>query len=113
MCLNLPACEEKKKIVKRKKRKKKKSSEHPSGKPHWLSCCDVRIPPAPACVVSVVNMAAVDVIVDNLVTLWRIPAVKQNLHWIFLLISVVGSVLKELELIPQTYFSSSKNVLNV
>ncbi|XP_070695741.1 acyl-coenzyme A diphosphatase FITM2 isoform X2 [Pempheris klunzingeri] len=58
-------------------------------------------------------MAAVDVIVDNLVTLWRIPAVRQNFHWIFLLISVVGSVLKELQLVPQTYFSSSRNALNV
>ncbi|XP_068453271.1 acyl-coenzyme A diphosphatase FITM2 isoform X2 [Clinocottus analis] len=58
-------------------------------------------------------MAAVDVIVDNLVTLWRIPAVRQNFHWIFLLISVVGSILKELELVPQTYFSSNRNALNV
>ncbi|XP_040050494.1 acyl-coenzyme A diphosphatase FITM2 [Gasterosteus aculeatus] len=58
-------------------------------------------------------MAAVDVIVDNLVTLWRIPAVRQNFHWIFLLISVVGSILKELELVPETYFSSNRNALNV
>ncbi|XP_033485787.1 acyl-coenzyme A diphosphatase FITM2 [Epinephelus lanceolatus] len=58
-------------------------------------------------------MAALDVIVDNLVTLWRIPAVRQNFHWIFLLISVAGSILKELELVPQTYFSSSRNALNV
>ncbi|XP_060914120.1 acyl-coenzyme A diphosphatase FITM2 [Labrus mixtus] len=58
-------------------------------------------------------MAAVDVIVDNLATLWRIPAVKQNFPWIFLLISAVGSILKELELVPQTYFSSSRNALNV
>lgn len=58
-------------------------------------------------------MAAVDVIVDNLVTLWRIPAVRHNFHWIFLLISVVGSALKELQLVPQTYFSSSRNALNV
>ncbi|KAI4823241.1 hypothetical protein KUCAC02_011845 [Chaenocephalus aceratus] len=58
-------------------------------------------------------MAAVDVIVDNLVTLWRIPSIRQNFHWIFLLISVVGSVLKELELVPQTYFSSTRNALNV
>ncbi|KAK5864017.1 hypothetical protein PBY51_000994 [Eleginops maclovinus] len=58
-------------------------------------------------------MAAVDVIVDNLVTLWRIPSIRQNFHWIFLLISVVGSILKELELVPQTYFSSTRNALNV
>ncbi|XP_053174435.1 acyl-coenzyme A diphosphatase FITM2 [Scomber japonicus] len=58
-------------------------------------------------------MAGVDVIVDKLVTLWRIPAVRQNFPWIFLLISVSGSVLKHLELIPPSYFSSSRNALNV
>nr|XP_057907701.1 acyl-coenzyme A diphosphatase FITM2 [Doryrhamphus excisus] len=58
-------------------------------------------------------MAAVDVVVGNLVTLWRIPAVRQKFPWMFLLISVVGSILKELQVIPQTYFSSSRNVLNV
>ncbi|XP_059188854.1 acyl-coenzyme A diphosphatase FITM2 [Centropristis striata] len=58
-------------------------------------------------------MAAVDVIVVNLVNLWKIPAVRHNFHWIFLLISLVGSVLKELEFVPQTYFSSSRNALNV
>ncbi|XP_023116700.1 acyl-coenzyme A diphosphatase FITM2 [Amphiprion ocellaris] len=58
-------------------------------------------------------MAAVDVIVNNLVALWRIPAVRQHYPWIFLLISAVGSVLKELQLVPQTYFSSSRNALNV
>lgn len=63
---------------------------------------------------SAVNMAAVvDIIVDNLVSFWRIPAARQNFHWAFLLITVVGSVLKELELVPQTYFSHSKNALNV
>ncbi|XP_035501929.2 acyl-coenzyme A diphosphatase FITM2 isoform X2 [Scophthalmus maximus] len=60
-----------------------------------------------------VNMAAVDVIVDNLVTLWRIPAARHYFPWIFVLISVVGSVVKELELVPPTYFSSSRNVLNM
>ncbi|AWP10079.1 putative fat storage-inducing transmembrane protein 2 [Scophthalmus maximus] len=58
-------------------------------------------------------MAAVDVIVDNLVTLWRIPAARHYFPWIFVLISVVGSVVKELELVPPTYFSSSRNVLNM
>ncbi|XP_006794060.1 fat storage-inducing transmembrane protein 2 [Neolamprologus brichardi] len=58
-------------------------------------------------------MASLDVIVDKLVVLWRIPAVRQKFPWSFLLISVVGSVLKELESVPQTYFSSSKNALNV
>ncbi|KAG7520034.1 fat storage-inducing transmembrane protein 2 [Solea senegalensis] len=58
-------------------------------------------------------MAAVDVIVDNLVALWRIQTVRRYFPWVFLLISVVGSALKYLELVPQTYFSSSRNALNV
>ncbi|XP_057686595.1 acyl-coenzyme A diphosphatase FITM2 [Corythoichthys intestinalis] len=58
-------------------------------------------------------MAAVDVVVCNLVTLWRIPAVRNKFPWMFLVISVVGSILKESQLVPDTYFSSSRNVLNV
>ncbi|XP_013878017.1 acyl-coenzyme A diphosphatase FITM2 [Austrofundulus limnaeus] len=58
-------------------------------------------------------MAAVDVIVDGLVSLRRRLALRQNLPWFFLVFSVVGSVLKDLDLVPQSYFSSSKNVLNV
>ncbi|CAN9515609.1 unnamed protein product [Ophioblennius macclurei] len=58
-------------------------------------------------------MASLDVIVDKLVSLWRIPAVRQILPWMFLFVSAVGSIVKELQLVPQTYFSSSRNVLNV
>ncbi|KAM9752646.1 acyl-coenzyme A diphosphatase FITM2 [Menidia menidia] len=58
-------------------------------------------------------MAALGVIVDKLVAFWKVPAARKKFPWIFLLITVVGSILKELELVPQTYFSSSKNVLNV
>ncbi|XP_061128819.1 acyl-coenzyme A diphosphatase FITM2 [Syngnathus typhle] len=58
-------------------------------------------------------MAAVDVVVCNLVTLWRIPAVRHKFPWMFLLIAVVGSILKELQLVPETYFSSRRNFLNV
>ncbi|XP_024147934.1 fat storage-inducing transmembrane protein 2 [Oryzias melastigma] len=58
-------------------------------------------------------MAALGVIVDRLVSVWVKPEVRRNVPWMFLLISLVGSVLKELELVPQTYFSSSKNVFNV
>ncbi|XP_019720685.1 acyl-coenzyme A diphosphatase FITM2 [Hippocampus comes] len=58
-------------------------------------------------------MAAVDVVVSNLVTLWRIPAVRRNFPRMFLVISVVGSILKELQFVPQTYFSSRRNFLNV
>ncbi|KAG7237901.1 hypothetical protein INR49_031694 [Caranx melampygus] len=62
-------------------------------------------------------MAAVDgvlgVIVDSLVSVRRTRFARQHFHWLFLLVSVVGSVLKDLDLVPQTYFSSSRNVLNV
>ncbi|XP_068188459.1 acyl-coenzyme A diphosphatase FITM2 isoform X2 [Antennarius striatus] len=39
-------------------------------------------------------MAAVDVIVDNLVTLRRAPAARHYLHWILLLITIVGYFVK-------------------
>ncbi|KAK5609828.1 fat storage-inducing transmembrane protein 2 [Crenichthys baileyi] len=58
-------------------------------------------------------MAAMDVIVENLVTVWRIPAVRRIFPLLFLLISSVGSILKELELVQPSYFSSSKNVFNL
>ncbi|KAM9786318.1 acyl-coenzyme A diphosphatase FITM2 [Neosynchiropus ocellatus] len=58
-------------------------------------------------------MATGDVIVDNLASFWKIHSARRNLPWIFLIISVVGSIFKELQLVPQTYFSSSKNVLNI
>ncbi|CAM9215029.1 unnamed protein product [Lampetra planeri] len=58
-------------------------------------------------------MAAVDALVEQLVTLWRRPAVRQRFHWMFVVISIVGSIFKELQLVPETYFSSSRNVLNV
>ncbi|KAM6976534.1 acyl-coenzyme A diphosphatase FITM2 [Aplochiton taeniatus] len=58
-------------------------------------------------------MAAVDLLVNKFVELWRISFLRQKLPWIFMSISVIGSILKELELVPETYFSSTKNVLNV
>ncbi|XP_041859746.1 acyl-coenzyme A diphosphatase FITM2 [Melanotaenia boesemani] len=58
-------------------------------------------------------MAAMGVIVDQFVALWTIPTIRRNFPWTFLIISGVGSILKELELVPQTYFSSSRNFLNV
>ncbi|KAM4737759.1 acyl-coenzyme A diphosphatase FITM2 [Anableps anableps] len=58
-------------------------------------------------------MAVMDVIVGQLVSVWRIPAVRQSFPWLFILISSVGSILKELEFVPQSYFSSSKNFVNV
>ncbi|XP_028309289.1 acyl-coenzyme A diphosphatase FITM2 [Gouania willdenowi] len=58
-------------------------------------------------------MAAVDVIVDQLVSLWRKAGVRQRFPWMFLLFSVLGSAVKELDFVPQTYFSGSRNMLNV
>ncbi|CAJ1084438.1 acyl-coenzyme A diphosphatase FITM2 [Xyrichtys novacula] len=58
-------------------------------------------------------MAAVDVIVGNLVSLWRNPAARTYFPAVFLVISVAGSILKELEVAPESYFSSSRNALNV
>ncbi|CAL8366943.1 unnamed protein product [Lota lota] len=54
-----------------------------------------------------------DVIVDKFVSLWKISAVRQNFHWFFLAISFLGSILKELQLVPNTYFSGPKSFLNV
>ncbi|KAG7471940.1 hypothetical protein MATL_G00103320 [Megalops atlanticus] len=59
------------------------------------------------------NMAAIDSVVLKLVAFWRKTVVRQKLPWLFLLISLMGSIIKELQLIPETYFSDSKNVLNV
>ncbi|XP_029911979.1 acyl-coenzyme A diphosphatase FITM2 [Myripristis murdjan] len=58
-------------------------------------------------------MAAVDVIVGKFVAFWKLPDVRLKFPLLFLVISVAGSVLKQLDVVPQTYFSSSKNVLNV
>ncbi|RVE71156.1 hypothetical protein OJAV_G00071270 [Oryzias javanicus] len=58
-------------------------------------------------------MAALGVIVDRLVSVWVKPEVRWIVPWMFVLITSVGSILKELELVPETYFSSSKNVFNV
>lgn len=59
------------------------------------------------------NMATEDVIVDNLLKFWRIPAVRRYFHWTFLFITLAGSILKELEVVPQSYFSHRRNVINV
>ncbi|CAB1455571.1 unnamed protein product [Pleuronectes platessa] len=58
-------------------------------------------------------MAAVDVTVERLLSLWRTPALRLYFPGVFVLLTVLGSVLKELELVPETYFSSSRNLLNV
>ena len=53
------------------------------------------------------------VTVEKLVAFWRISAVRQNLHWFFLALSILGSVLKELQLVPPSYFSGPKTFLNL
>ncbi|XP_061114374.1 acyl-coenzyme A diphosphatase FITM2 [Conger conger] len=58
-------------------------------------------------------MSAMDILVLKLVSLWRKTHIRQNFAWLFFVISVVGSIVKELQLIPETYFSNSRNVLNV
>ncbi|XP_030623869.1 acyl-coenzyme A diphosphatase FITM2 [Chanos chanos] len=58
-------------------------------------------------------MAALRSIVNNLVRIWRLTHVRQNLPYLFIGISLIGSILKELELVPKTYFSNSKNFLNL
>lgn len=53
------------------------------------------------------------VIVDKLVSLWRTPGSRRYFPWVFLVLSVAGSLLKELQLVPETYFSSSRNIFNL
>lgn len=94
----------------------RRRKRNPDEKPDWLCRRDIRLSRPLRLglfMVHGVDMAAVDVIVENLVALWRLPAIRKNFPWLFLLLSLVGSLLKELELVPQTYFSSSRNVLNV
>lgn len=88
--------------------------EHdPFVKTHWLRKNDVRNVPGTRTDLNDANMAAEDVIVDNLVKFWRIPAVRRYFHWMFLFITLAGSILKELEVIPQSYFSHRRNVINM
>ncbi|KAG9335244.1 hypothetical protein JZ751_005490 [Albula glossodonta] len=58
-------------------------------------------------------MAAFSSLVSRLVAFWRKTNLHQALPWLFLIISLTGSITKELQLIPETYFSNSRNFLNV
>ncbi|XP_028850287.1 acyl-coenzyme A diphosphatase FITM2 [Denticeps clupeoides] len=58
-------------------------------------------------------MAAADAVVGVLGAFWRRPDARRLFPLLFPAICVVGSLLKELDLVPQSYFSSSGNVLNV
>ncbi|KAM9505180.1 acyl-coenzyme A diphosphatase FITM2-like [Salvelinus alpinus] len=82
-----------------------------------MSRCTIPIPsfigPPSAILVPSGNMADVDIIVNKFVALWRIPFVRLKLPWIFLGLSMVGSLVKSTQLVPETYFSNSRNVLNM
>lgn len=74
---------------------------------------DVSNVPGTSAYLNDANMAAEDVIVDNLVKFWRIPAVRRYFHWMFLFLTLAGSILKELEVVPQSYFSHRRNIINM
>ncbi|XP_056305174.1 acyl-coenzyme A diphosphatase FITM2 [Danio aesculapii] len=57
--------------------------------------------------------AVVGSLVDNLVCLWRQPYTRTYLPHLFFCISLAGSVLKNAQLVPESYFSDSRNVLNL
>lgn len=103
-------------LLSRKKAKNRRKGGTPFKfrHPHWSRppLDDVR-PAGSGSLYSNVIMAALGVIVDSLVAFRKKPAARQNIHWIFLLIALVGSVAKELEFVPQTYFSHSRNAVNV
>ncbi|XP_066528176.1 acyl-coenzyme A diphosphatase FITM2 [Hoplias malabaricus] len=60
-------------------------------------------------------MAALSAAVNKLVSFWtpNVHFVRQYLPYFFFGISLTGSILKELDLVPKTYFSSSRNALNL
>ncbi|XP_055043727.2 acyl-coenzyme A diphosphatase FITM2 [Misgurnus anguillicaudatus] len=58
-------------------------------------------------------MAAIGSIVDNLADFWRRSNTRAYLACLFPIITVLGSYLKEKELVPESYFSNRRNVLNV
>ncbi|XP_024239825.1 acyl-coenzyme A diphosphatase FITM2 [Oncorhynchus tshawytscha] len=82
-----------------------------------MSRCTIPIPsfirPPSAIIVPSGNMVDVDIIVNKFVALWRIPFVRLKLPWTFLVLSIVGSLVKSTQLVPETYFSNSRNVLNM
>ncbi|XP_065141816.1 acyl-coenzyme A diphosphatase FITM2 [Paramisgurnus dabryanus] len=58
-------------------------------------------------------MAAIGRIVDNLADFWRRSYTRAYLACLFLFITFLGSFFKKKELVPESYFSNSRNVLNV
>lgn len=58
-------------------------------------------------------MAKMDKVVKKLRAIWKFSADHFLLPCAFSLICIVGSFLKEQDLVPKTYFSDTKNVLNL
>ncbi|XP_051516950.1 acyl-coenzyme A diphosphatase FITM2-like [Myxocyprinus asiaticus] len=58
-------------------------------------------------------MAAVGSLVNNLACLWRQPCTRTYLPHLFFCISFIGSILKKLDVVRESYFSNSRNLLNV
>ncbi|XP_029574631.1 fat storage-inducing transmembrane protein 2 [Salmo trutta] len=58
-------------------------------------------------------MAAVDVIVEKFAALWSIRFIRVILAGIFFAISIVGSFVNWTQLVPETYFSNRRNVVNM
>ncbi|XP_026097703.1 acyl-coenzyme A diphosphatase FITM2 [Carassius auratus] len=59
------------------------------------------------------NMAAVGSLVNSLTSLWRQQCARTCLPHLFVCISFTGSILKPTGLVPESYFSNSRNVLNL
>lgn len=59
------------------------------------------------------QMANMDKIVQKLRKIWKISANNHILPAAFSLICILGSFLKEQDLVPDSYFSNTKNVLNL
>ncbi|KAL6483433.1 hypothetical protein MHYP_G00083050 [Metynnis hypsauchen] len=60
-------------------------------------------------------MAALSGAVNKLVSFWipNVTLIRRYMPFFFFGLSLTGSVLKELDVVPKTYFSSSRNILNL
>ncbi|XP_076840451.1 acyl-coenzyme A diphosphatase FITM2 [Brachyhypopomus gauderio] len=58
-------------------------------------------------------MAALNIVVDKLVSFWTNTIVRKYLQYFFLCVSIIGSLLKDLDVVPTTYFSNRRNLLNL
>ncbi|XP_026872271.2 fat storage-inducing transmembrane protein 2 [Electrophorus electricus] len=58
-------------------------------------------------------MAVLNSVVDKLVSFWTLKFIRKYLKWFFLCVSFTGSLLKELDVVPKTYFSNRRNIFNL